>query len=225
MPEQLPDDLSYESWVEYIFDHPVTDPPYWFELESPHWDDEASPSRKLDYLTQFFEQPEVALRYTPHQIDQGLNLIFDCFCSSYLSVIADETLPWPDRQRCIEAMVPLYANLMAPTYGDQLGHVSNLRFPDLPSFSCYMLWDVICFYGDMDHPDSRRIDETCFGVFERVLQLTAESCLESALHGLNHWHHAAPARVEEIGRVFLTRQDLSGKLRFYAQNAIIGGVN
>lgn len=227
---RLPDNISYDEWERFVFDHPVLNPQWWWqEPESGYrqeWNDEADPARTLSYLTQLFEQPEGLIgRFSRKQIDQGLGFLVDNSCSNHMFVLSNESLLWVDRRRCFDAMIPFYSKLIAPVYGDDLGHTRRgPGDPDRPNYACYMWWDSIPIYGGMDHPDCDRINDAILHVLEEVLKLKAESCLESVLHGLGHWHVYVPERTEPIARQFLSRTDISSTLREYAERAAVGGV-
>src|SRR5688572_7213267 len=126
MGGQLPDDISYERWIEHVFDHPVLDPKWFFRFDEPEgeeWNSEGSPARTLDYLTRFFTDPAaVRQRFTRPQIDQGLGYIVSPSCSNHMAVLTTRSLPLPERLACIAAMKTLYAKLIAPVYVDDLGH-------------------------------------------------------------------------------------------------------
>lgn len=227
---QLPDDISFDRWIRHVFDHPVLDPEWWFQDdESEHfeyWNEEADPARTLAYLTQLFAGPAFLIeRYSRAQIDQGLNYLVSPSCSNYMFVLTDTSLPWPKRESCIEAMVPLYSKLMAAVYGDDQGRTQRGVPEEQPTFGCYMWWDLIPLYGGMKHPDRDRITDAVFYVFEETLKLKEEACLESILHGLCEWHMYLPKRVKQIVRHFLeTRSDISDELRRYAKMAAVGAV-
>lgn len=229
-PRRLPDDISFERWVEYVFNHPVLDRHWWFlDEDDPlyeYWSELADPRRTLDYLTRLFSAPAFLIdRYSCAQIDEGLHFLVSNACSCHMSVMSDESLPWPARKRAIESKVTLYRDLMAPVYGDDLGHLDAVATPERPNFSCYMWWDVDSIWSDSDSPEDRRMRDTIFGVFEAVLALRSEACLESVLHGLGHWHLIAPERAEAIVRRFLhERHDISPALRAYAERAANGMV-
>lgn len=227
---RLPDDISYEEWVRFVFDHPVLDTHWWWqEPESGYlqvWNESADPGRTLSFLTQLFEMPGGLFGpFTRAQIDQGLNFLVSPSCSNHMFVLSDANLPWAHRRTCFDAMIPLYAKLMALVYQDDLGHIQRgTGDPERPNFACYMWWDVIPLYGGMDHCDRDRINEAVLYVFEQVLKLKAESCLESVLHGLGHWHRYISERTEPIVRRFLGRTDISTELRYYAELAAVGSV-
>lgn len=227
---RLPDDISYEAWVNYVFDHPVLDPQWWWRREEmelyQEWNECAQPARTLGFLTRLFEDPSaLRSRFTRAQINQGLTLLGDISCSSHMFVLRNRLLPWADRRRGLEAMVRWYSELMAPVYGDDLGHnEAEPGDPERPTYACYMWWDVNGLHGEVGDKDGDRINEAVLGVFEQVLTMREESCLESVLHGLGHWHYLFPDRVAAIVRAFLTRTDLSPALRRYAEYAAAGEV-
>ncbi len=224
---QLPDDISYERWVEHVFNHPVLDPAWYFHLDSEHeeeWDSKADPARTLAHLTCLFRQPAFLIRrFSCAQIDQGLGYLVSPSCSSHMFSLLETSIPWEERRECIEAMHTLYSELMAPTYGDVLGHLENSTTPELPHNACYMWWDVIPLYGGMKHADRDQIKDAVLHVFSKTLKLTSEACLESVLHGLSHWRMYAPDLTEPIVRTFLkSRPAISAALRRYAKHAAMG---
>jgi len=226
----LPNEITYEEWISYVFDHPVLDPAWWWQEEdSEHyqfWDNDANPPLTLAFLTRLFEEPaELIGRFSRAQIDQGLSYLVDNSCSSTMYVLLDRTLPWENRRRCFAGMASLYENLMAPVYRDDLGHLQIGPEPDHPTYGCYMWWDVIPLYAGMEHPDQEGINQVVLEVFEKTLALKSEACLESVLHGLGHWHLYLSMRTEPIVRRFLReRTDISWQLCRYAENAAMGCV-
>lgn len=223
-PKHLPDDIEFEQWVYYVFDHPVANEEWrwqawwWHDEESDefqHWNDEANPERTLEFLTRFFQNPDdVRERFTPAQIDQGLNFIVSPSCSNHMFCLHESRIPWERRRSLIEAMVPLYERLMGPVYDD----------PKVKNFACYMWWDVIPLHGKMDSPDGDRMDDAVLWVFEAMVATRWTACLESVLHGLGHWHLYLEDRVEPIVDRILARTDLSKEMREYARLARRGMV-
>ena len=225
----LPDDLSYQDWVTYVFDHPVhvshTDL-FFNAMDCREWSPSAQP-RALAYLTRLFREPAGLIgRFSRAQIDQGLDYLVDPLFSEHMSVLVNTALPLEDRCACIDAMAVLYRDLMAPVYGDdtECGGRGG-KEPERPNFSCFMWWDVISLVGGPDLPDREAITDAVFRVFEATLTLKSEACLESVLHGLGHWHLHNPERVSATVHRFLAeRTDISPELRRYAENAAWGGV-
>mgnify|MGYP000257921392 CR=1 FL=1 len=114
---------------------------------------------------------------------------------------------------------------MAPVYQNHLGNIGyGPDDGDRPTFACYMWWDIIPIYGGINHPDLDAINDAVLNIFEQVLMLKAESCLDSVLHGLGHWHNYVPDRTESLVRWFLYRTDIRPALRSYAEYAAVGRV-
>jgi hypothetical protein len=227
---RLPDDISFQQWAGHVFNHPVIEPQWWFHLDDEYgeqWNALANPGTTLAYLTRLFRTPAFLIaRYTRRQIDQGLSYVVSNLCSDHMSLLTETALPWADRVACVEAMCTLYSELMAPVYGNDLGHlVQATDVTERATFACYMWWHVIPLQGGLDHPDRERINAAVLHVFEETLKLTAEACVESVLHGLGHWRLYVPDRTEPIVRRFLaSRQDISAALREYAERAAVGAI-
>src|SRR5437667_652179 len=70
--------LTFQQWVEYVFDRPLSDPAwYWSHDEDGEdlnwW--QPDPTTLVDYLTRLFEEPAfLADRYTPEQLNQEWDL-------------------------------------------------------------------------------------------------------------------------------------------------------
>lgn len=224
---RLPDDISFERWVEHVFDHPPLEQAWWWDTDAEEWDYDANPARTLEYITRLFREPAILIAGRSRaQIDRGLTYLVDSACSDYMQVVKNTTLPVRDRCDAIDAIASLYEKLLAPVYGDDLGHTRRLgETHSEPNYVCYMFWDIICLYGGMDHCDNDALNESTLRVFERTLTLKSEACLESVLHGLGHWAMYKADRTEPIVRKFLAeRNDLSPALRSYAEYAAEGRV-
>jgi hypothetical protein len=64
-------DLSFKEWVKHVFDHPVTDPAWHFDINSEWWD--SSSEEAMHYMTQLFENDGAILApYSDAQLNQGL---------------------------------------------------------------------------------------------------------------------------------------------------------
>ena len=224
----LPDDLSYEDWISFIFDHPVMDPQWWCHTPDSglyqYWNEEADPSGTLAYLTRLFSSPSFLIpRFSRAQIDQGLYYIVSSGCSSHMFVLATQSLPWADRKRCILAIFDLFRDLIAPVYGNDLSSGSNSKSNhNRPTHTCFMWWDIIPL--PVNTPESSLIIDAVASVLDQILTLDSEACLESGMHGVSEFHFSNPKRFEEVGLNFLKRKDISYRLRSYAQDAAFGRV-
>lgn len=76
-------DPDLRSWIDYVFDHPVSDPAW-------HWAPEAArltltPTREAELYAETFERSEEMLqRFSSAQVDQGLDYLTSNMCSSHM---------------------------------------------------------------------------------------------------------------------------------------------
>lgn len=231
---QLPVDIPFEQWLDYLFGAPVG--PSGFRESDDWWDDRADQPLAVANLTRLFEESALLAERYPHdQIDRGL--WFLAGESGHLQPLFEPAVPWPARRRGILAIGTLYAELFASTCSNFLGHLD--RGPESPqplNSSCYMWWDLFPTWGGAstipssavpsaqpgvrrtprrrtrlggaldtyDEPEFATVDDVILHVMERTLRLESEPCREGALHGLGHWHGAHPGRTETIIDVWLS---------------------
>jgi hypothetical protein len=179
--------LVFDQWLAYVFDHPVEEdkPEWYFDPESDWWDGPAPET--IQFLTHAFENAaELFEPYTDAQLNQGLWYLASNACSNHMLALLDESVPWPDRQRCLRSMVALYQQCFAPRCLAALGHLDELPANPLNRV-CYMWWDILPVYGRPDLPGRQAFDQECLQVMSAALALPNEACQESALHGLGHW--------------------------------------
>jgi len=219
-------DLTFEGWLAYCFDHPVPEQ----NDQAWYWDEDADwwgcPSAEtIRFLTRAFENAGTILApYSDAQLNQGLWFIASNACSNHMFALMDESVPWPERQRCIRSIYQLYEQCFARRCSPHLSHMDEPGANPL-NLVCYMWWDIIPIAGRPDEPTRRAMDEEILQVMESTLQLGSIPCRESALHGLGHWQHEYPERVGEIiDRFSMTRPVLPDHLRQYMINAYTGYV-
>ena len=64
---------SYEEWLDFIFKHHITEPPWHFEKK---WEYECSSNVLINYMIDLFCTPEVLIeKYSYEEIDQGFGKI------------------------------------------------------------------------------------------------------------------------------------------------------
>lgn len=213
---------TFEQWVQGIFDHPVTEPAWYWEVDADTCveDDKTN----VNYLAQLFTNSDQVLRrFDDAQVGQGLNMIVSNSCSDHAFSIVAGTAPWPARRTAIRSIFNLYAMCFNERCIDGLGHLGEVSNP--LNGICYMWWDVFPAWTDpKDESRSGEADEY-IGVMERCLSLRNQACLEGALHGLGHWEAIYPERVTVIVDQFLReRTDLRPQLVEYARRARDGAV-
>ena len=90
--------MTFPDWVRHVFDHPVTDPAW-------HWDidvDTSEPpaSKSVEYQTELFQSPVRALAaYSDAQINQGLWYLVSNSCSDYMFALIEPGVAWDERRR------------------------------------------------------------------------------------------------------------------------------
>lgn len=217
--------LSYEDWIEHVFSHPVPihQRQWYYEAESERWD--ATASRKANYLTRLFEDPEPALAFfADSQIAQGLTYLIDPGASDHALSLLDESVPLGERLRGLRAAYNLFARIFDRRCTPHLSHRDEPGAGPLNRI-CYMWWDIFPAAAAPQNPNRRAIDEAVLSTMERMLELSSPASQESALHGLGHWQRAYSAAVTAIIDSFLDRHlDINGGLRAYAQAARAGCV-
>jgi hypothetical protein len=138
--------------------------------------------------------------------------------------LLDESVAWPERQRCLRAMVALYQQCFNPRCTPALGHLDEQPGNALNRV-CYMWWDILPVYGRPQLPARQAFDRECLQVMSATLALSNAACQESALHGLGHWAMYYPEPVAAIVNAYLEQPiEIREPLRQYALAARRGMV-
>jgi len=215
--------LPFNAWVDHVFDHDVSDPNWYFDLDAPVW---AAPAAlTLDHVTRLFENPiEHLARYDDAQLNQGFWYLVSNGGSNHMFALTDASAPLETRIRCVRSFSSLFERLFALRCSSHLMHLSPADFNPL-NLACYMWWDIIPFAGAPDDSERRDLDAAALAVMEEVLETESLACRESALHGIGHWQHAYPKTVGDIIDRALSRSNAWPKeLITYALNARNGCV-
>jgi hypothetical protein len=217
--------LTFEQWVELVFDHPVSDlnNAWYWDSERDWWEEDSADT--VQFLTRAFEDAAVVLQpYSDPRLNQGLWFLASNACSSHMFALTNESISWEARRRCIRSFHQLYEQCFARRCSPHLSHVEEPGANPL-NLVCYMWWDIIPLYGKPEDPMHRELDEAILQVMESTLRLDSIPCRESALHGLGHWQPVYPGRVGEIIDNFsMTRPELPEKLHSYMLAAYTGSV-
>jgi hypothetical protein len=214
---------TYPEWVRHIFDHPVSDPAWYWALEADTTEPPATTC--VAYLTQLFTDPKPILaRYTDAQLNQGFWYLVSNACSNYMFTLLEPEVVWPARQAGLRAITNLFAQLFANRCSPHLSHLDERGANSLNGV-CYMWWDLFPTWGQPESSTETLVDAELLAVMQRVLALNALACQESALHGLGHWQRRYPTVVKETIDMYLKRQPrLDPRLRQYAFSARRGCV-
>jgi hypothetical protein len=171
------DDLSFQEWVRFIFDHPVSDPAWFWEDDEYDIEYECTPEVSLRLYTRLFTNPAFLLdEYSPEQIQQGFDFIYFGSGQTIDAALWDEKTDFGLRQQCICSMVALYENLFTR---------------DPISDTSVMWWDRLRDWGIKPCSDDDRVavQDVMFKALTRILGINSVNCWEGALHGLGHLRH------------------------------------
>lgn len=201
----LDDQISFDQWIAYIFDHPVTDPAWHFDVDSDYWD--GPPANIVAHLTRTFEECDTVLRsFSDSQVVEGFYFLISPACSNYAFTLLDSDVPLADRLHCIEAMVTLFERYFAVRCSPHLSHVIGAgAIPDdLSRLNeiCYFWWELLPLHGlvkhQSEHPDAVKLDLAIIAALRRILALDSIACQESALFGLTNCALYYPEVHKEI---------------------------
>jgi len=68
MPDLVQNSLP--KWIAHVFDHPVTDPAWYWDRDAPHWED--SPEHIATYIASAFEHSgELFASFSDKQLNLG----------------------------------------------------------------------------------------------------------------------------------------------------------
>jgi hypothetical protein len=213
--------LHYRNWLSHVFDHPVRDPAWFFELDVPAFDVPAD--ELVELITHAMLNCGNDLKpFSDGQVNDGLNYIFNNSCSSVVFAMLDNKVPLEKRRRAIASIKRLYADCFEPRCAPVLGH-KNQQGGNPLNYICYMLWDVSPLAHLDGQEQSDLLYETLLDVLESALDSKNIACVESALHGLGHIQHYR----DELSRPMIQRfihshPQLKKDIRQYAENAASG---
>jgi hypothetical protein len=237
-PTQLPDDLPFDDWVAYVFDH--EDPDWNFKEDCPYWNEERNARLALSHMGRLFANPEILIgRFSPDQIGVGLNYLLSSGLSGHVFAVFDDTIPLEERLSVIRTIPTLYEKLLAKICARRLSHGVSSAPPDdtRADYICYMLWDVIPLFGRTRNPftktdpdvrsrwsEHEAIERACLETIERILEIEHVACKESAIHGIGHWADAYPRWAAETVKRAKKRGLIPPELDSYARAAAKGCV-
>lgn len=214
----LPFDLSFEAWLDHVFEHEVTEREWHWAMDAPAWDFRDAPQRAAEHLVRLFEEPQVLLdRYSLEQIGIGLDYLLSSGCSDYPFVFTDFGLPPQYLERFVRAAFRVYERIF----------VHHCAYPS----RCHSKLDYICFMwydtaASPYHALRAGLADAVFETLEQTLALPSLACQAAALHGLGEFaHDNRQSRVAAIIDAYLMRSpDIPPDLREYAKAARTGNV-
>jgi hypothetical protein len=228
-------DITFEKWIEYVFDHPVVEGKSYFlytdwDINDAWWSETKSPATTIAYMTRLFENPREILKpFSDAQLNQSFHFLIDPGQSWHLGLLTEQTTPLADRLYCIQLIYNLFEQVFAvrcsPNLSKGIVGVTPPADKNPLNFICFMWWDIAPIYGAFKTEDEKQIANASFEVMKKTLQLDSIACQESSLHGLGHadFHYSAARKA--IDDWLLTHQDtISDRLKTYALSARDGNV-
>ena len=220
--------ISFDQWIAYVFDHPVTNRQWHFDMTSDYWD--GPPADIVVYLTRTFEECETVFwPFSDAQVAQGLNFLISPSCSDFAFTLLETDVSLVDRLHCIDAMATLFERYFALRCSPHLSRLDVAATPeDVSPLNgiCYMWWDVLPLHGLIkhrpEHPDAEVLDRAIMVVLRRILMLDSVACQESALFGLAFWTMYYPEIDEVIDEFIAHHGDLFERFRPEVRKTVFG---
>lgn len=199
--------LTFERWIQHVFDHPEKDPHWYTDPGAEHWNGENA--AKAEYIARTFEEAAACLsRFSDRQLDTGLHFIVGW---NYAIDALAEDVPPAARARVVRSTVPLFESLFAA------------RCVKLDWGGGYPLYRICLAFWELFPPaeSSDKID-----ALERILSIDNAMCQYSALRGLGLGQPEAPERTAGIIDAYLQRHpEPDFPLRSWALNARKGNMD
>lgn len=207
----------YQEWLTHLFDHPVSEPAWHWDLDAPSFLAEESEIAELIELT-FLNSSTDLHRFTDAQLNQGLWYLASPSCSDYLFALRSDTVPLEQRLSAIASIFVLYRDCFQQRCTQTLSHLDQQPSSPLNSI-CYMFWDVCPISCLCDYPNEQELADACFGVLSETFSLDHVACREAAIHGYGEFKCFYTERVEEALDRVLETGISDPLLREYAHKA------
>lgn len=218
---------SFDQWVSYVFDHPVSKPEWHWDTDA-YWYAEKHPAQVIEYMTSLFEDStEPLARFSDEQLNQGFWFLACPDCSSHMFTLLDDAVPLEYRVRCIRAMVQLFKGCFAKRCSPHVCHGEYGYNPHINALNsaCYMWFDLIPIHGVPNMPERYAVHGEFLEAIENILYIPHDACREAGLHGMGEWCHRYHRHVRTAVLRFLRRTPgLRPELVEYALNASAGHV-
>jgi hypothetical protein len=214
--------LSLPNWIAHVFDHPVTEPEWYWSHDAPEWHD--GPEHIASLIADTFEQSaELLSRFSDAQLNQAFWFLVSGSGSDFMFALADSAVPLATRLRALRSFVPLFEQVMAARCTPHLSHLDEQPADPLNS-ACYMWWDILPIHGKPEEPDRTEFDAEVLRVLSRLLSIPHDACRESALHGVSEWQFYYPSAETIVDDWLAQTPGLRPQLLSYAQRAKVGMV-
>ena len=214
---------SLQAWITHVFDHPVTDPEWYWSSEAPATAHEA-PEEIPAHIAETFEHgSELLSRFSDEQLNQGFWYLFGNSSPDFMLTLLDEKIPLPVRLRALRSFVPLFEQVMATRCSSHLSHQDEPGASPL-NIACYMWFDELLDRFSPRQLERAKLDKELLFILRRLLAIPHDACLESALHGIGHWARHYPQFGAAVDEFLYATAGLRPELIAYAERARAGNI-
>ncbi|MEY4905465.1 MAG: hypothetical protein RLZZ292_3280 [Bacteroidota bacterium] len=217
----------YQRQLQYIFNHPVTEPAwYWTDF----WEEgvfENDPMCSFLFIETLLQNAKEDLSpFSDGQIGLGLNYIFNNCCSNLADDFKVADVPVERKVAAIKSLFGLFRDVLNPRCHKVLSAFSKDAIAPL-SYICYMFWDItpIAIWNNVPSKEGKAYYEAIAFVMQECLYLSNPACVESALHGLGHLVGTQTAIAKPIIENYLkNKKNKNVTLKNYAEMALTGTI-
>jgi len=212
----------YPEWLTHVFDHEVTEPNWFFDVDEPEFRASDRELAELFSITMKNSGRDLC-RYSDAQVDQGLNYIFSNSCSNFTFSILDGEIEVELKVAALRSIQTLYTDCFEVRCSPTLSHLDEPG--SRLNHMCYMLWDLTPLNYWEGRPERTEAYSAIVDVMEAGLASHNLACVEGALHGLGHTFPYLPERIGPlIARYIARNPSVRPELLRYARNAAVGHV-
>ena len=212
----------YSEWIDYVFDHPVTQPEWHWELDALSFEAEPIDEARLIELT-FRHAARDLAHFTDAQVNQGLWYLCSPACCNHLQALRSEVVPLDLRLAGIASIGVLYRECFAHRCARVLSHVDEGPCSELNA-ACYMFWDLVPISYLEGNSDEAALADACFAVLAETMAIDHVACQEAAIHGYGHFCCAYPDRVYAALTPYIDQYVGDPRLKVYAIQARTGHI-
>lgn len=145
----------------------------------------------------FSNLQSVERAYSDRQIVLGLRFLIDASASDLPFLFFSENVDVKRRLDAIIRMQDVFQYWFEFKCEPILSNGSRNLTNPINSL-CYMWWDILPRHGIPAQKFNSEIDQAILDLLSKILQQSNVACVESAVHGLGHWHAGYPDEVEKI---------------------------
>src|SRR5215471_4097093 len=112
----------YQEWLQYVFNHPVSDPEWYFDLAAPAF--EATQEDYAELLRETFSRSgEDLAKFSDAQVNQGVWFLASPSGSNFIFSLQDGSVPAQKKVEGIRSIYELYRDCFAKRCTKTLGHI------------------------------------------------------------------------------------------------------